>query len=798
MSDGKYRLLNGSEDLELTFDITYTLEDENDEEQEVIQTLSLTYSFNDLFNGFDLEVVNVTDFINKQLETISDINPTDTIEEIEDHFRFHRYGYTRYLLSNLEKEQIIDIIEHLGLSSSGIAPLTSIIDPNPLAITENLIIFKLKESHIRSRDLGERFNTTIRSGLFNQPTDKIGGTGFRKPIIHNGIETTMYQVSAQQIPADKPFSTKQPSFSSNMTLYIGNQSDQSGKYPVEGSIDLITYDRGITRKQPITIAGSATKTQDNNINIAYKVNKMFGEHSPHEWEGDIDVIIHVPDENEIDITDVIKKYCQSVDQYEEQMRARPKWATVFLPTAGVFGEAILGVSNGSEFINLKRFYNWQDSPIPNMAPNILPVNANQNYSQPISDSINPTVPVSVLNQMNPVPFPDTSLGTALQAIQNGTMFADMSKAEQLTSTLSTLAQLANNTAQLSGNLAGDAAANSLKAAVELGKQVASMISEAMNSSVNSPPETQTAIGGALGLLDQLSTTNPTPNEQAQANAVGAPIPVPVPPNQNNPQVPNDGESPQDDDNTGTSNVLFSEVEMKIDTVDIKGGERFSENVIEMLNAILALFQVIPEMPDWVAPEIAEMFRPFSTVEVKGTLILRDPDSRMIVEQKTFSIKATDAFVFIKNGESHTFSQFNQLVVPLSKPIYALRELNGTQTITAFANIDPVSFLDLALNTMFAVSTGSIASLLGIDELNLGSWTVSIAEYAAIMSNAVFGSNSYSQNVEYFTNLRENWSKQGLALYVNNKIPDFQFIIPLVSAPDICVAVPTSPPRLIVQ
>jgi hypothetical protein len=238
--------------------------------------------------------------------------------------------------------------------------------------------------------------------------------------------------------------------------------------------------------------------------------------------------------------------------------------------------------------------------------------------------------------------------------------------------------------------------------------------------------------------------------------------------------------------------------MKIDAVEIIGGERFSENVIEMFNAILALAQVIPEMPDWIAPEFAEMFRPFSTVEVKGTLSLRDPDTRMIVEQKAFSIKATDAFVFIKNGESHTFSQFNQLVIPLSKSIYSLRELNGTQTITAFANIDPVSFLDLAMNTVFAVSTGGIASLLGIDELNLAGWTVSIAEYAAIMSNAVFGSNSYSQNIEYFSNLRENWSKQGLALYVNNKMPDFQFVIPLVSAPDICLAIPTSPPRLIVQ
>lgn len=44
-----------------------------------------------------------------------------------------------------------------------------------------------------------------------------------------------------------------------------------------------------------------------------------------------------------------------------------------LPTGGVFAEAVLGRYNASEKLDLTRFWNWQDSPIPHQAPEIQPV-----------------------------------------------------------------------------------------------------------------------------------------------------------------------------------------------------------------------------------------------------------------------------------------------------------------------------------------------------------------------------------------------------------------------------------------
>ena len=46
---------------------------------------------------------------------------------------------------------------------------------------------------------------------------------------------------------------------------------------------------------------------------------------------------------------------------------------VVLPTDGVFAEAVLGQSNAAEKIDLTRFWNWADSPIPILPPDMRPV-----------------------------------------------------------------------------------------------------------------------------------------------------------------------------------------------------------------------------------------------------------------------------------------------------------------------------------------------------------------------------------------------------------------------------------------
>ena len=174
---------------------------------------------------------------------------------------------------------------------------------------------------------------------------------------------------------------------------------------------------------------------------------------------------------------------------------------VFLPTAGVFAEAILGRANGSEFIDLRRFWNWQDSPIPNSAPTINPINTGSRDGG-IAAGLDPNVPVGTLNVINPAPFQNpTSLDSALSAVQNGGMFRDMSKSEQLASSMNNLSELAKETAKQAATLSGDARKEALAAAVKMGQQVADTVDKESKSA--NLPKTPTEKGGALNELDKM-------------------------------------------------------------------------------------------------------------------------------------------------------------------------------------------------------------------------------------------------------------------------------------------------------
>jgi len=96
-----------------------------------------------------------------------------------------------------------------------------------------------------------------------------------------------------------------------------------------------------------------------------------------------------------------------------------------LPSGGVFAEAVLGRYNSAEKLDITRFWNWQDSPIPIQAPEIAPIQMASRgesedlkaggFSQPLVNIVSPTS----------LPEP-TGLGATIQAIANGNMFRDMS------------------------------------------------------------------------------------------------------------------------------------------------------------------------------------------------------------------------------------------------------------------------------------------------------------------------------------------------------------------------------------
>jgi hypothetical protein len=143
------------------------------------------------------------------------------------------------------------------------------------------------------------------------------------------------------------------------------------------------------------------------------------------------------------------------EAFREFLRTRglassaPRTDVVPLPSGGVFAEAVLGRFNCAEKIDLKRFFNWQDSPIPLTATEIAPVEAG---SRAQSEDLRPgQLGAPVVNIQTPTALPAAAgVGPALAAIQAGNMFRDMSGLAQS-------AALAQAAAQATG--AGATAAN---------------------------------------------------------------------------------------------------------------------------------------------------------------------------------------------------------------------------------------------------------------------------------------------------------------------------------------------------
>ncbi|MCC5468520.1 hypothetical protein [Pelosinus baikalensis] len=103
----------------------------------------------------------------------------------------------------------------------------------------------------------------------------------------------------------------------------------------------------------------------------------------------------------------------------------PNEEVIPLPSGGVFAEAVLGRYNCAEKLDITRFWNWQDSPIPEKAPDIAPVTTGSRHQD--DDTKPGQLSNPMVNIINPSNLPDPQgLGAVLNAVNNGNMFRDMS------------------------------------------------------------------------------------------------------------------------------------------------------------------------------------------------------------------------------------------------------------------------------------------------------------------------------------------------------------------------------------
>jgi hypothetical protein len=165
--------------------------------------------------------------------------------------------------------------------------------------------------------------------------------------------------------------------------------------------------------------------------------------------------------------------------------SKVKTELVPLPSGGVFAEAVLGRYNGAEKLDMTRFWNWQDSPIPIAAPDIAPV---EMTSRAESETLKPgQLGAPVVSIVNPTSLPEpTGLAAALQAIQNGNMFRDMSGLAATMGLTRAALNAASQGATAAGSQAGANAATAAQLLGDLARTAASVMTM--------------GAGGAAGML----------------------------------------------------------------------------------------------------------------------------------------------------------------------------------------------------------------------------------------------------------------------------------------------------------
>ena len=218
----------------------------------------------------------------------------------------------------------------------------------------------------------------------------------------------------------------------------------------------------------------------------------------------------------------------------------PQQDLIPLPSGGVFAEAVLGRSNSGEKLDITRFWNWQDSPIPILPPEINPLNAGGK-----ADDTTPktgALESPIVNIMNAPPLPDPAgLAPLYSAIANGSMFRDMSGFAQVAA----LAGSAMNAAQAGAAQAGTAAGSAQQVAAKMFSDVLQAALQAAMAAGGIPsiggvtrggaqalPQTPTNLGAVLPIaekLDRAEAAASSPEEWAKYPGSSKEPPLSSPP-----------------------------------------------------------------------------------------------------------------------------------------------------------------------------------------------------------------------------------------------------------------------------
>jgi hypothetical protein len=173
--------------------------------------------------------------------------------------------------------------------------------------------------------------------------------------------------------------------------------------------------------------------------------------------------------------------------------ARIESRLVPIPTGGVFAEAVLGRSNAAEKLDITRFWNWQDSPIPLQPPELAPIATG---TRATDENLTPGqlgAPVVTVQPTTVLPDP-SGLSASLGALASANLFRDMSGLAGTQAVAQAASSGTLDAATEAGRIASANYQAATNQATEMGKAAADMF-KATKTSGGGGGSASTAAGG---------------------------------------------------------------------------------------------------------------------------------------------------------------------------------------------------------------------------------------------------------------------------------------------------------------
>ncbi len=427
----------------------------------------------------------------------------------------NRFGFTRIILQQIEREQLICVLEQLKL---GGIDLRRIAGTNPVGFCGAHVILPLK----RAPDVGAPvqpgvgieisklllFLETLKVGIQNDQIDSE-----TLPWVLSEIQAfvALLQSEGNGSEAEKRLRQRLLTLAALMTLLGQGNSAPNPATAVTGG-GLVGQQREERKAEAVQLIEVILEAKGDPVPAVPSSSGPLG---------------------------LVSTFFETVIKETEALRdSQLASDEVSLPSSAVFMEPVLSHAKGAELYDLRRNSHYEILP----APDILAADPNVQRAQP--QSLTPTVPQAVLQQTAPpeLPLPGNLTAALGEAGKLDLSTLLTTNAASLQATLQSLSALAGELARASASLTGDAQQQALDAAKALSEQIGSVIESTLPKLAEqamatkpytppseptpspAPPDTLEKKGHVMQAMDEIDRSNlPEEKKQERKRTLGASV-----------------------------------------------------------------------------------------------------------------------------------------------------------------------------------------------------------------------------------------------------------------------------------